>query len=593
MLEGLEKQYEKQIYNYNFSAGVLLLQAGTANLFMELLKDLFEGSPNLWGGGVAHSVLILSLVIAFGIMLGKVKIAGISLGVTWILFVGIVFGHFNLSLNEHLLHFLKEFGLILFVYSIGLQVGPGFFSAFKKGGFTLNILAVTSVSLSVAVAIVLYLVTDTPITTIVGILSGAVTNTPGLGAAQQANSDLNGIDAPEIAMGYAVAYPLGVIGAILALQSLKYILKINTTTEEAEAEKGMGHLQELTVRPVSLEIINKAIDNKTIKDIHPLVNRKFVISRIRDQHGKQELVNSHTELHLGDQILVISNPKDIEAITVFFGKQIDVKWEDEDSNLVSRRILITKPELNGKTLSQLRIRRNFGASITRVNRSGVDLVAAPNLQLQMGDRVTVVGSELAVSHAEKILGNSLKRLNHPNLIPIFIGIALGCILGSIPFMLPGIPQPLKLGLAGGPLIISILISRFGPHYKLITYTTMTANLMVREIGISLFLACVGLGAGKGFIETIVNEGGYVWIGYGAIITIFPLLLTGLIGRYGCKLNYYTLIGILSGANTNPPALAYSNEQTSCDAPAVGYATVYPLAMFLRVLSAQLLILALG
>ena len=593
MLEGLEKQYEKQIYNYNFSAGVLLLQAGTANLFMELLKDLFEGSPNLWGGGVAHSVLILSLVIAFGIMLGKVKIAGISLGVTWILFVGIVFGHFNLSLNEHLLHFLKEFGLILFVYSIGLQVGPGFFSAFKKGGFTLNILAVTSVSLSIAVAIVLYLVTDTPITTIVGILSGAVTNTPGLGAAQQANSDLNGIDAPEIAMGYAVAYPLGVIGAILALQSLKYILKINTTTEEAEAEKGMGHLQELTVRPVSLEIINKAIDNKTIKDIHPLVNRKFVISRIRDQHGKQELVNSDTELHLGDQILVISNPKDIEAITVFFGKQIDVKWEDEDSNLVSRRILITKPELNGKTLSQLRIRRNLGASITRVNRSGVDLVAAPNLQLQMGDRVTVVGSELAVSHAEKILGNSLKRLNHPNLIPIFIGIALGCILGSIPFMLPGIPQPLKLGLAGGPLIISILISRFGPHYKLITYTTMSANLMVREIGISLFLACVGLGAGKGFIETIVNEGGYVWIGYGAIITIFPLLLTGLIGRYGCKLNYYTLIGILSGANTNPPALAYSNEQTSCDAPAVGYATVYPLAMFLRVLSAQLLILALG
>ena len=593
MLEGLEKQYEKQIYNYNFSAGVLLLQSGAANLFMELLKDLFEGSPNLWGGGVAHSVLILSLVIAFGIMLGKVKIAGISLGVTWILFVGIVFGHFNLSLNEHLLHFLKEFGLILFVYSIGLQVGPGFFSAFKKGGFTLNILAVTSVSLSVAVAIVLYLVTDTPITTIVGILSGAVTNTPGLGAAQQANSDLNGIDAPEIAMGYAVAYPLGVIGAILALQSLKYILKINTTTEEAEAEKGMGHLQELTVRPVSLEIINKAIDNKTIKDIHPLVNRKFVISRIRDQYGKQELVNSDTELHLGDQILVISNPKDIEAITVFLGKQIDVKWEDEDSNLVSRRILITKPELNGKTLSQLRIRRNFGASITRVNRSGVDLVAAPNLQLQMGDRVTVVGSELAVSHAEKILGNSLKRLNHPNLIPIFIGIALGCILGSIPFMLPGIPQPLKLGLAGGPLIISILISRFGPHYKLITYTTMSANLMVREIGISLFLACVGLGAGKGFIETIVNEGGYMWIGYGAIITIFPLLLTGLIGRYGCKLNYYTLIGILSGANTNPPALAYSNEQTSCDAPAVGYATVYPLAMFLRVLSAQLLILALG
>ncbi|WP_292267867.1 putative transporter [Butyricimonas sp.] len=560
---------------------------------MEFLKNLFEGSPDLWGGGVAHSVLILSLVIAFGIILGKIKIAGISLGVTWILFVGIAFGHFNLNLNEHLLHFLKEFGLILFVYSIGLQVGPGFFSAFKKGGFTLNMLAMTSVFLSVAIAVILYFTTDTPITTMVGILSGAVTNTPGLGAAQQANSDMNGIDAPEIAMGYAVAYPLGVIGAILALQGLKYILRINTPVEEAEAEKGMGHLQELTVRPVSLEIINTAIDGKAIHDIHPLVNRKFVISRIRHQGEKQELVNSETVLHLGDRILVISNPKDIEAITVFFGKQIDATWEEEEDNLISRRILITKPELNGKTLSQLKIRKHFGASITRVNRSGVDLVAAPNLQLQMGDRVTVVGSELAVSHAEKVLGNSLKRLNHPNLIPIFIGIALGCILGSIPFMLPGIPQPLKLGLAGGPLIVSILISRFGPQYKLITYTTMSANLMVREIGISLFLACVGLGAGKGFVATIVNDGGFAWIGYGAAITILPLLATGLIGRYGCKLNYYTLIGVLSGANTNPPALAYSNEQTSCDAPAVGYATVYPLAMFLRVLTAQLLILALG
>lgn len=272
---------------------------------------------------------------------------------------------------------------------------------------------------------------------------------------------------------------------------------------------------------------------------------------------------------------------------------MEVEWEQVSKNLISRRILITKPELNGKTLSQLKIRNNFGANITRINRSGVDLVAAPSLQLQMGDRVTVVGSELAVGHAEKVLGNSMKRLNHPNLIPIFIGIALGCILGSIPFMFPGIPQPVKLGLAGGPLIVSILISRFGPQYKMITYTTMSANLMVREIGISLFLACVGLGAGKGFIETVVNEGGYVWIGYGAIITVIPLLITGLIGRYGCKLNYYTLIGVLSGANTNPPALAYSNDLTSCDAPAVGYATVYPLAMFLRVLTAQLLILSLS
>lgn len=557
---------------------------------MELLKNLFEGYPDLWGGGVAHSVLILSLVIAFGIMLAKIKVAGVSLGITWILFVGIVFGHFDMTLNEHLLHFMKEFGLILFVYSIGLQVGPGFFSAFKKGGLTLNLLAMLVVFLGVVITIILHFVTGTPITTMVGILSGAVTNTPGLGAAQQANSDLNGIDAPEIALGYAVAYPLGVVGIILSLIALKYILRINTKTEEAEAERGLGHIQELTVRPISFEIRNEAIDGKKIKDIRPLMNRDFVISRVQYHDGQgTELANSDTVLHLNDKILVISTPKDIEAISVFFGKQIDMQWEQLDKKLISRRILITKPELNGKMLSQLKIRNNFGASITRVNRSGVDLVAAPQLQLQMGDRVTIVGSELAVSHAEKVLGNSMKRLDHPNLIPIFLGIALGCILGSTPFVFPGIPQPVKLGLAGGPLIVSILISRFGPQYKMITYTTMSANLMLREIGISLFLACVGLGAGKGFVETVIYDGGYVWVGYGVIITIVPLLIAGLVGRYVFKLNYYTLIGVLGGSTTNPPALAYSNDLTSCDAPAVGYATVYPLTMFLRVLTAQILL----
>lgn len=561
---------------------------------MELLKNLFEGYPDLWGGGVAHSVLILSLVIAFGIMLAKIKVAGVSLGITWILFVGIVFGHFNMTLNEHLLHFMKEFGLILFVYSIGLQVGPGFFSAFRKGGLTLNLLAMLVVFLGVVITLILHFVTGTPITTMVGILSGAVTNTPGLGAAQQANSDLNGIDAPEIALGYAVAYPLGVVGIILSLIALKYILRINTKTEEAEAERGLGHLQELTVRPISLEIRNEAIDGKKIKDIRPLMNRNFVISRVRYNDGQEtELANSDTVLHLHDRILIISTPKDIEAITVFFGKQIDMQWEQLDNKLISRRILITKPELNGKMLSQLKIRNNFGASITRVNRSGVDLVATPQLQLQMGDRVTIVGSELAVSHAEKVLGNSMKRLDHPNLIPIFLGIALGCILGSTPFVFPGIPQPVKLGLAGGPLIVSILISRFGPQFKLITYTTMSANLMLREIGISLFLACVGLGAGKGFVETVIYDGGYVWVGYGVIITIVPLLIAGLVGRHVFKLNYYTLIGVLGGSTTNPPALAYSNDLTSCDAPAVGYATVYPLTMFLRVLTAQILILSLA
>lgn len=561
---------------------------------MELLRNLFEGYPNLWGGGVAHSVLILSLVIAFGIMLGKIKVAGISLGVTWILFVGIVFGHFNLNLDEHLLHFLKEFGLILFVYSIGLQVGPGFFSAFKKGGLTLNVLAMLVIFISVLITVILHFTTGIPITTMVGILSGAVTNTPGLGAAQQANSDFNGVDAPEIALGYAVAYPLGVIGCILALLALRYLLRINTKQEENEAERGLGHLQELTVRPVSVEIRNEAVNGKMIKDVKPLLNRAFVISRMRHKGSTEsELANADTVLHVEDQILFIANPIDVEAIIAFFGKKIAVEWEQVDKNLISRRILITKPELNGKSLAQLKIRNNFGASITRVNRSGVDLVAAPHLQLQMGDRVTVVGSELAVGHAEKVLGNSLKRLNHPNLIPIFLGIALGCILGSLPFAFPGIPQPVKLGLAGGPLIVSILISRFGPQYKLITYTTMSANLMIREIGISLFLACVGLGAGKGFVDTIIYEGGYVWIAYGAIITVVPILLGGLVGRYVWKLNYYTLIGVLSGTNTNPPALAYSSDLTSCDAPAVGYATVYPLAMFLRVLTAQLLILALA
>ncbi|ERI88581.1 TrkA protein [Bacteroides pyogenes F0041] len=561
---------------------------------MEVLRHLFEGYPNLWGGGVAHSVLILSLVIAFGIMLGKIKVWGVSLGATWILFVGILFGHLNMNLDEHLLHFMKEFGLILFVYSIGLQVGPGFFSAFKKGGLTLNLLAIIVVVLGVGITVALHLITGLPITTMVGILSGAVTNTPGLGAAQQAYSDLSGIDAPEIALGYAVSYPLGVVGIILSLIALKYLLRINTGKEEKDAERGSGQLQELTVRPTSIEIRNEAVEGLSVKELHPLLNRKFVISRIKHREGGETgLVNSDTTLHVGDKILVISTPADIEAITVFFGKEISMEWEQLNKELISRRILITKPELNGKTLSQLKIRNNFGASITRVNRSGVDLVATPQLQLQMGDRVTIVGTELAVSHTEKVLGNSLKRLNHPNLIPIFIGIALGCILGSIPFTFPGIPQPLKLGLAGGPLIVSILISRFGPKYKMITYTTMSANLMLREIGISIFLACVGLGAGKGFVETIIYEGGYTWIGYGVIITILPLLIAGLVGRYYFKLNYFTLIGVLSGATTDPPALSYSNDLTSTDAPAVGYATVYPLTMFLRVLTAQMLILSLA
>lgn len=555
---------------------------------MDTLRALIEGSTTLWSGGVAHSVLILSLVIAIGIMLGKIKIFGISLGITWILFVGIIFGHFNVIMDEHLLHFLKEFGLILFVYSIGMQVGPGFFSAFKKGGIKLNMLAVISVLSGVAVTIIIYYVSNMPITTMVGILSGAVTNTPGLGAAQQAVSDITGSDIPEIAMGYAVAYPLGVIGIIVTMLALRFILRINTEKEEKEVLSELGG--DDAVKHIAVEITNPSIDGKSLRELHPLINRDFVVSRIRPREKTQvELVTSNTTLHLGDVIRIVAHPADLEAITVILGKEVRVEWKEETAQLISRRILITKPELNGKTLAQLKIRNSSGANITRINRSGVDLVATPKLQLQMGDRVTIVGSETAIAFAETILGNSMKRLNHPNLIPIFIGIALGCILGSIPFVFPGIPQPVKLGLAGGPLIVAILISRYGPRYKMVTYTTMSANLMLREIGISLFLACVGLGAGKGFVETIMN-GGYIWISYGVLITLIPLLIVGVIGKLFFKLNYYTMIGVMAGSYTSPPALAFAGDQTSGDAPAVGYATVYPLTMFLRVLTAQLLIL---
>ena len=558
---------------------------------MELLRNLFEGYPNLWGGGVAHSVLILSLVITFGIMLGKLKVAGISLGVTWILFVGIVFGHFDMNLDEHLLHFLKEFGLILFVYSIGLQVGPGFFSAFKKGGLTLNMVAMLSVFLSVVITIVLHFATGIPITTMVGILSGAVTNTPGLGAAQQANSDLNGVDAPEIALGYAVAYPLGVVGCILALLALKIFMRINTQKEEEDAEHGLGHLQELTVRPISVEIRNEAIDGKRIRDVKPLLNRAFVISRIRHTGSQEtELANADTVLHMQDEILFIANPKDVEAIVAFFGRKISVEWEREDKNLISRRILITKPELNGKSLSQLKIRNNFGACITRINRSGVDLVATPHLQLQMGDRVTIVGSELAVSHAEKVLGNSLKRLNHPNLIPIFLGIALGCILGSLPFMFPGIPQPVKLGLAGGPIIVGILLGTFGPRIHMITYTTRSANLMLRALGLSLYLACLGLDAGAHFFDTVFRPEGLLWIALGAGLTIIPTVLVGFVAFKMMKIDFGTVSGMLCGSMANPMALNYANDTIPGDNPSVAYATVYPLCMFLRVIIAQVLLM---
>lgn len=547
----------------------------------------------LWGEGIAHSVMLLAFVIAAGIQLGKIKIFGISLGITFVLFVGILLGQIGFKMNHEVLHFMKEFGLILFVYSVGMQVGPGFFSSFKKGGITLNMLACGIVLLGVATTIILHFVTGVPMATMVGILSGAVTNTPGLGAAQQAYNDVFGTTDNTIALGYAVAYPLGVVGIILSLIVIRYVFRVSFEKEN-EALNATEGKNTNEAKPISLMVKNPAIFNKSVGEVSALIeNREFVISRISHVNNEVEIPSSTTVLCENDKIFVITTERDAEALRTFIGEEIDMdrkEWIRKDSQFINRRILITKSELNGKRLGTLKLRNLYGVNITRVNRSGVDLVANPNLTLQVGDRVNVVGTESAIESVEKVLGNSMKRLNEPNLLFIFVGIFLGIFLGSIPFVFPGIPQPVKLGLAGGPLIVSILISRFGYKYKLVTYTTMSANLMLREIGITLFLACVGIGAGDGFIDTIVNNGGLSWIGYGFVITTIPLLIIGTIGRYFFKLNYFTLMGLIAGSTTDPPALAYANMTAGNDAPAVGYATVYPLTMFLRVLTAQLLIL---
>lgn len=548
----------------------------------------------LWGEGIGHSILLLSFVIAAGIQLGKIKVFGVSLGITLVLFVGIILGHFGFTINHNVIHFFKEFGLILFVYSVGIQVGPGFFSSFKQGGITLNMLACGIVFLGVLTAVILHYATGIPMPTMVGILSGAVTNTPGLGAAQQAFSDMHGVSDNTIALGYAVAYPLGVIGIILSIILIKYIFRVSFDKENEQLNsEDSSHTNE--AKPISLIVKNPAIFNKTVAELSNLLeHRDFVISRVwRDSNKQIEIASANTVLQENDKVFVITTETDAETIKTFIGEEIDMErkqWIRMESQFINRRILITKPELNGKRLGQLKLRKLYGINITRINRAGVDLVAKPGLTLQVGDRVNVVGTETAVSNVEKVLGNSMKRLNEPNLITIFVGIALGIVLGSIPISFPGIPQPVKLGLAGGPLVVAILISRFGYHYKLITYTTQSANLMLREIGITLFLACVGISAGDGFVDTIVNNGGFAWIGYGFIITFVPLMIIGCIGRYFCKVNYFTLMGLIAGSTTDPPALAYSNATAGNDAPSVGYATVYPLTMFLRVLTAQLLIL---
>ncbi len=549
---------------------------------MEWLYSLF------FGEGIAHSVLTLALVITIGTALSKFKIKGISLGATWILFVGIAASHFGMNIDPEALQFIKEFGLILFVFSIGLQVGPGFFASVKQGGVKVITLATLVVILGAITTYVIHLASDTPLSTMVGVMSGAVTNTPGLGAAQQAFTDSTGIEEPNIAMAYAVTYPLGVVGVIIALIVLRYAMRIDFKKED-EGLKALSNENKFATK-LSIEVTNEMMSGQTVGHVKELINRQFVVSRIAHKDNTIAIADASSILKIGDRLLVVCAAEDTEAIVTFLGHEIEMaekEWKAFDSQLVSRRIVITRNEINGKRFADLRLRTKYGINITRVNRAGVDLIPYQGMELQVGDRVMVVGTEKAVEQVASLLGNSLKKLNHPHIITIFLGIALGVILGSIPIV--SIPQPVKLGLAGGPLIVALLIARFGTHMHLITYTTMSANLMLREIGISLFLACVGLGAGDGFVSTVI-DGGYVWIGYGFIITVLPVLLVGIFARFAMKMNFYTIMGMLSGSMTDPIALAFANTTAGNDMPAVSYATVYPVTMFLRVLTAQLLIM---
>jgi len=549
---------------------------------MDWLVDL------VWNNSIAHTIFLLGIVISLGVWLGKIKIGGISLGVTWVLFVGLILGHFGLNVEPHIIHFLKEFGLILFVYSIGLQVGPGFFSSFRKDGMRLNGLAATIVMLGVLIAVVFYYITPFPISTIVGILSGAITNTPGMGAAQEAYAQVKGSTDPTIALGYAAAYPLGVVGIIGATVLIRYIFRVRMTIEKERIDEENKLNSNFIL--ISLQLKNPSIFGKSVAEVTSLMNSHFVISRIRKKDGTVELTKSESILEQDDIIFVATETSERERILAFLGTEVVMDWEKDETNLVSRRILITKESVNGKTLGSLQLRKTYGINITRINRAGVDFLATPSIVLQIGDRVMVVGSESAIKNVESVLGNSLKRLDYPNIAPIFIGIALGVLLGSIPFTIPGIPQAVKLGLAGGLLIVAILIGRFGPKFHINTYTTMSANLMLREVGITLFLASVGLSSGEHFVETVFTANGLMWVGMGFAITVLPLLIVGSFSRGILKMNYFEIMGLLAGSTTDPPALAYANESSNNDLPAVAYSTVYPITMFLRVLTAQLLIL---
>ncbi len=555
---------------------------------MNWLQDLLT-NPN----SIAHIVALYAFVIAAGVLLGKIKFFGISLGVTFVLFVGILAGHFGFTGNPAILSFVQDFGLILFVFCIGLQVGPSFFSSFKRGGITLNLLAVGIVFLNIAVALILYFAlqgrVDIPM--MVGILCGAVTNTPGLGAANEALQQLH-YQGPEIAMGYACAYPLGVMGIILSMIIIRYICRVDVQRDSDEIQKEEEANPHMKPYTISLKVQNEALSGKTLSQVQNFLARDFVCTRII-QDGHMITPNANTVLRLGDRMFLVCAEDDSEAIMAFIGPKIEQDWDatnQQDKPMVSRRILVTQPNINGKTLGELHFSSMYGVNVTRVNRSGMDLFAARQLRLQVGDRVMVVGPQDAIERVANLLGNQLRRLDHPNIVTIFVGILCGILFGSLPIAIPGMPTPVKLGLAGGPLIISILIGRFGHKVKLVTYTTMSANLMLREVGLVLFLASVGIKAGENFVQMVVEGDGVLYVGLGLPITFIPLVIPGIVARWHHRVNYFTLMGLIAGSNTDPPALAYANQIAGNDAPAVGYSTVYPLTMFLRILTAQLLVL---
>lgn len=530
-----------------------------------------------------NTLILYSFVIALGVYLGKLKIAGVSLGVTFVLFVGIIMGHFGYTVEANVLKFIREFGLILFIFSIGLQVGPGFFSSFKKGGMRLNGLAVLGIMLNVIIVLAIFFIDgNTSISALVGVMSGAVTNTPGLAAAQQSVGDPAAID--TMAMGYAAAYPLGVLGIILAMFIIKGLFRIKIDNEIKQIEDETENSQ-LKPHIVSFKATNPLIDGKNLLQLHDIIQCNFVVSRLMNTGGEVIIPKSETIIHTGDKLYIVMSAQDEDRFKAVVGPEIEMDWNATPSPVVSRRILVTKSEYNGVEIGSLRLRMGYKLNATRVNRAGVDLLASPNLRLQIGDRMTVVGAEEDINRLATKLGNSMKRLNEPNLITIFIGILFGIIVGSI-----NVGFGMKLGLAGGPLVVAILISRFGYKFKLVTYTSSSASLLMRELGICLFLASVGISSGAGFAQTVFNTTGMWWVIWGFMITLLPLIVVGVIARGVYKINFLTIMGLLSGGCTDPPALAYANNSTGNDAPAVAYSTVYPLTMFLRVVAAQVLIL---